>query len=200
MARPKEFERDAALETAKAMFWRQGYEATSTEDLRLAMGIGRQSFYDTFGGKRPIYLEVLRRYNADGVRACVEQARSARSPLAALQDLLLSCSKEKPQRRALGCMGVSAICEFGKNDPEVTRIGTSSSARLEAVLKGLLREAKAKGEVRLSLNERAAARHLQATILGMKVMCKAGASPATLRDVAVTALEGMAPPRTRERT
>jgi hypothetical protein len=58
-----------------------------------------------------------------------------------------------------------------------------------------------KGEVRASLNERAAARHLHATILGIKVMSKAGASPERLRDVAVSALEGMARPKakTKER-
>jgi len=56
--------------------------------------------------------------------------------------------------------------------------------------------------VRASLNERAAARQLYATILGLKVMSKAGASPEALRDVALTTLEGMAGPpaaRARER-
>lgn len=133
-----------------------------------------------------------RRYNSDEVRACVERVRGARSPFAALEELLLSYSKEKPQRRALGCLGVSAICEFGMSDPEVARIGSANSVRLEGVLKELVREAKTKGEIRASVNERAAARHLQATILGMKVMSRGGASPETLRDVAIAALEGMA--------
>jgi AcrR family transcriptional regulator len=193
--RPKEFEREVVLATAQAVFWRKGYKATSTEDLRLAMGIGRQSFYDTFGGKREIYLEVLQRYNADRVQAYVAMLRAGPSPLAALKNLLLSFSKEKPRRRALGCMGVAAICEFGASDLEVARIGTSSSAHLESLLQRILREAKAKGEVRPSVNERAAARHLLATILGLKVMSKSGANAETLRDVAATALEGIASPR-----
>jgi TetR/AcrR family transcriptional repressor of nem operon len=195
VSRPKEFDREVVLETAQAVFWRKGYKATSTEDLRLAMGIGRQSFYDTFGGKRQIYLEVLQRYNADGIQACVAMLRTASSPFAALEDLLLSFSKEKPHRRALGCMGVAAICEFGVSDLEVARIGTSSSADLESVLQQLIRDAKAKGEVHASLNERAAARYLIATILGLKVMSKSGATTETLRDVAATALEGLASPR-----
>ena len=198
--RPKEFDRDVALETAKAVFWQRGYKATSTEDLRLAMGIGRQSFYDTFGGKRQIYVEVLQRYNSDGIQACVAQLRTASSPLAALEELLLSFSKETPRRRALGCMGVAAVSEFGVSDPEVARIGRSSSTRLESLLKKLVQDAKGKGEVRAWLNERATARHLNATIIGLKVLSKSGASAEALRDVAVAALDGMAPQRSGRTT
>src|SRR5260221_12873587 len=110
MARPKEFDVQAALDVAKAVFWDKGYEATSTEDLRLAMGIGRQSFYDSFGGKRQIFIEVLRRYNADGIQSTIARLNRASSPVAGLSDLLLSFSKEKPSRRALGCMGIAAMC------------------------------------------------------------------------------------------
>jgi hypothetical protein len=90
-------------------------------------------------------------------------------------------------------MGVAAMSEFGVSDPEVARIGRSSSARLESLLKTLVQDAKAKGEVRASLNARATARHLNATIIGLKVMSKSGASAEALRDVAVAALDGMAP-------
>jgi hypothetical protein len=88
-------------------------------------------------------------------------------------------------------MGVAAMCETGVRDPEVAEIGRASSARLGSLLEQTLREAKARGEVRASLNERAAARHLQATLLGLKVMSKAGASLEILRDVARGAIEGL---------
>jgi len=52
MVRPKEFDRDAAVERAMSVFWSKGYAATSTDDLLQAMRIGRQSMYDTFGDKR----------------------------------------------------------------------------------------------------------------------------------------------------
>jgi AcrR family transcriptional regulator len=191
MARPKEFDREVVLETAKEIFWRKGYKGTSTEDLRLAMGIGRQSFYDSFGGKRQIFIEVLRRYNADGIQSAIARLSEAPSPVAGLSDLLLSFSKEKPRRRALGCMGVAAMCDLGISDPEIARIGKSSSARLESILEQILRDAKTKGSARKSLNVRAAARQLNATIMGLKVMSKAGASTERLRDVAVSALEGI---------
>ena len=51
MPRPKQFDPDHALEMAMHVFWRQGYKATSIEDLAGAMGINRFSLYDTFGDK-----------------------------------------------------------------------------------------------------------------------------------------------------
>ena len=54
MARPKQFDRDEALQSALGIFRQKGFSATSTDDLRLAMGIGRQSFYATFKGKKDV--------------------------------------------------------------------------------------------------------------------------------------------------
>lgn len=48
MARQKAFDRAAVLEKAMAVFWLQGYEATSMQDLVESMGINRASLYATF--------------------------------------------------------------------------------------------------------------------------------------------------------
>src|SRR5260221_11057894 len=62
MARPREFDREEALERATAVFWAKGYASTSTDDLLSAMGIARQSLYNAFQDKRALYLEALERY------------------------------------------------------------------------------------------------------------------------------------------
>jgi TetR/AcrR family transcriptional repressor of nem operon len=59
MARPREFDREEALERATGVFWAKGYASTSTDDLLTAMGIGRQSLYNAFQDKRALYLEAL---------------------------------------------------------------------------------------------------------------------------------------------
>jgi TetR/AcrR family transcriptional repressor of nem operon len=65
MARPKEFDKDEALQKAMNVFWCRGFEATSMQDVVDAMGIKRQSLYDTFGGKHQLYLAALDRYRAE---------------------------------------------------------------------------------------------------------------------------------------
>ena len=57
MARPKEFDEKEALHKTIRLFSRQGFAATSTEELMRVMDVGRQSMYDTFGDKRGPILE-----------------------------------------------------------------------------------------------------------------------------------------------
>ena len=189
MSRPKEFDRAEALSAAKAVFWRKGYDATTTDDLRHAMSIGRQSLYDSFGGKRPLYLEVLQRYNTERVLGQVTRLRAAKSPLTGIRNLLFALANEPEEERKLGCMGVAAVCTFGEEDPEITAIGHAASSVLGSALEEVLRKAKEIGEVKPSLDERAVAQFLQSTMVGMKVTAKAGASSEVLRAIAATALK-----------
>ncbi len=72
MARPREFETDAALEMAMQVFWSKGYEATTLPDLLDAMGISRGSFYKAFHDKRSVYFATLERYDVTRVGVTVK--------------------------------------------------------------------------------------------------------------------------------
>ena len=191
MARQKEFDRDKAMESALATFRKNGFGASTTDDLRLAMGIGRQSFYDTFKGKREIYLEALRKYNSDRVLGYFEIFRKSGSPLKVLEGMLTSISVESSKDRALSCLGVSSICEFGSSDAEVCSINGAAASSLKSALEKLLLEAKSKKEVRSSLDSKAAARYLLSVTTGIRVSARAGASPEELRSIATMAIDGL---------
>src|ERR1043166_6409214 len=62
MARPREFDIEAALDRATDLFWANGYEPTSLDDLCAATGLSRSSFYATFGSKRDLLLRSVDRY------------------------------------------------------------------------------------------------------------------------------------------
>ena len=191
MARPKEFDRDKAVESALATFRKNGFGATTTDDLRLAMGIGRQSFYDTFKGKREIYLEALRKYNSDRVLGFFEIFRKSGSPLKALEGMLTSISIESPKDRTLACLGVSSICEFGASDAEVSSINDAAASSIKSVLGKLILEAKNKKEIRSSLDPKETALYLLSVFSGMRVSARAGASPEELNAIAAIAIDGL---------
>ena len=191
MARQKEFARDKAVESALATFRKNGFGATTTDDLRLAMGIGRQSFYDTFKGKREIYLEALRKYNSDRVLGFFEIFRKSGSPLKALEGMLTSISIESPKDRALACLGVSSICEFGASNAEVSSINDATASSIKSVLEKLILEAKNKKEIRSSLDPKETALYLLSVFSGMRVSARAGASPEELNAIAAIAIDGL---------
>src|SRR5260370_35780377 len=109
MARPREFDREAAVERAMSVFWRKGYAATSTDDLLRAMHIGRQSMYDTFGDKYRLYLEALERYQRESVAENIRRLRSAASPLAGIEAFVRGIIASAKSARETVCMGVGSI-------------------------------------------------------------------------------------------
>ena len=66
-SRPAAAGRGNTIPTARwpgppAAFWKNGYAATSLDDLAAATGMNRPSLYAAFGDKRDLYLKTLTRY------------------------------------------------------------------------------------------------------------------------------------------
>lgn len=62
MPRVKLFDEDLVLEKAMTIFWRNGYNATSMQQLVNGLGISRASLYDTFGSKEALFERSLALY------------------------------------------------------------------------------------------------------------------------------------------
>jgi TetR/AcrR family transcriptional repressor of nem operon len=191
MARPREFDRDRVVRLAIGVFREKGYEGTSTDDLLQAMGIGRQSMYDTFGDKRGLYLEALRRYNAESIGEIMHSYAGTASPLTGLENVLLQFAAQVCSEKRVNCMGVSAICEFGAGDAEVALITGSSSMTMASFLERVLQDAKRRDEISEATDEQGAARFIASTLMGMKICARAGASEETLRDIVGFAMKSL---------
>lgn len=191
MSRPKQFDRERALRQALDVFWDKGYEATSTDDLLSAMGIARQSLYDTFGDKRRIYVEALRVYVESNYVETARLLSEGDSPLAALQALMLRIAGEPPQARSRGCMGIKSINERSAVDPDVLALNRESTLKFERVFERCVLAAIAKGELPADTDARAAGRMLLTVNNGMKVNAMAGSTPKELQDVVRLALRSL---------
>jgi len=189
MARPKAFDVDEALERAMELFWRQGYEATSLPDLVQHMGIGRQSLYDTFGGKRQLFLQALDRYTAvmiGGALGRLERPGASIDDLTAFLEAVVAYQTGKRVRTA--CLMINSAMELAVSDKEVARRASAHHQRMEGAFRRVLEHAAAQGDIHPPLPVDTVARHMVATILGMVVAAKSGAEPAVLRDMASGAL------------
>ena len=190
MARTKAFDRDEALSRAIGLFAQHGYEGTSTPALLEAMGIGRQSLYDTFGDKWRLYLEALRRYSSDSVGAQLLVLESARDGAAGVEALLLRAAAVASAEAHPACLGVSAICEFGRSAPEIVDLNDALGRMLTGAIERRVREAVAAGRFGADLDPAAAAGFVLATLTGIKVAARMGADAGALEGIARMALRG----------
>jgi len=189
MARPREFDRDTALDKALRVFWAKGFAATSTDDLREAMGIGRQSLYGAFGDKRTLYLEALDTYQQRTNTGHITRLRRPSSPLQGIEDLLMGLVSDDATERELGCMGVGSVCEFGMTDPDLNVGRRAASAALGRRIAERVLEGQRSGEIAPHLEPDESAAFIQMTMTGLQVAARGGAKAAELRTMARFATE-----------
>jgi TetR/AcrR family transcriptional repressor of nem operon len=191
MARPKEFDREDVLEDAIKVFADHGFGGTSTDVLVKAMGISRQSMYDTFGDKRQLYLEALQCYSAGSVSEIIRSLNTGSSPLKRLEAALVAFASRPPAEAVLCCMSVSSMCEFGRSDPEIAVANDASARMLQAALERVIADGKTSGEIGSDVDVRTAAQFIAVTLSGMKVAARGGVSAGALRDIARMAIRSL---------
>ncbi|MDG2336153.1 MAG: helix-turn-helix domain containing protein [Myxococcota bacterium] len=188
MARPVEFDRDAALEAAMRLFWAQGYLATSVEELLKAMGIARSSLYAAFGDKRSLFVEVLRLFS-DRTRAMFTEAWAETESLEAVPRFFRTTLLEVPRRRAgRGCLMVNTILELAEVDAGLSGLATKELARVEAAFTECFSRAQAAGEYPTERSAEALAAHLMLVNQGLRVASRKRTSPSELGEQIDTAL------------
>lgn len=145
MARPREFEIEAALDRAMEVFWAKGYEGSSLQDLLQAMGIARGSLYKAFQDKRSIYLAALDRYDRTVVQAGVnlltdpamgDGANRVRRFLEAPYDAV---ALRKDRR---GCFLCNAAVDRAPADPAIQAQVVAIMKRLERSIEQALKESR----------------------------------------------------------
>ncbi|MFF8428437.1 TetR/AcrR family transcriptional regulator [Streptomyces sp. NPDC016566] len=190
MARTKEFDPDAALQSALELFWRRGYEATSMSDLVEHLGIGRASLYATFGSKHELYLKAFDRYEQSGLARIVHELSQPGPALPAVRAVVRRYADEAAhgELRRSGCLVTNTAAELAPHDPAAARRVERNWDHLETVLHTTLVRARAQGELPSDRDPLTLSRTLLVLMQGLRVVGKASADPARVRDAAEQAL------------
>jgi len=189
MGRHKAFDKAEALASAIDVFASHGYEGTSTDALVAAMGISRQSLYDTFGDKWRLYLAAVQQYSTDSVTAQLKVLNGGRSAMAGLRRHLMSEVQKAIDSPDPKCLGVSSTCEFGRSRPELNALHEVIGKMLVSSLEHRLEQAKQEGDIAHDAKAGEIATFILAMLVGVKVLARGGASPDTLRGIARVALD-----------
>jgi TetR/AcrR family transcriptional regulator, transcriptional repressor for nem operon len=189
MARTKAFDRDIALEKAMLAFWKCGYEATSMQDLVDAMGINRQSLYDTFGDKHELYLETLERYRcSEAVLALypLDEQKPIRQRLEKMFDIMIEDAINDKDRK--GCFIANATLELANQDKAVKRFIESNFEQSVAKFEAVFADAQCKGELSKDKNAKGLAVFIVNSIAGLRVTAKTAPDRGLLKSVVKTTL------------
>jgi TetR/AcrR family transcriptional repressor of nem operon len=183
MARPREFDPDAALESAMQLFWSKGYEATSVDDLCAATGLSRSSLYAAFGDKRALLLKSIDLYADARIAAFLGAALgrkvSARASIEAFLDDLIDRIVAGPGRR--GCFLGNCAAELAPGDREAAEHVRRGFARIESLFRDALARAREREEIRG--DPEALARFLTCMTQGLRLLGKTNRDREALDDI-----------------
>lgn len=189
IGRPREFDRDAALEAAMFLFWRKGFAATSMNDLCDAMGISSPSLYAAFGSKEALYLEVVEHYVRTQGPPVWDKLAEGTTARAGIENLLIAWTEFLPKSRATpaGCMALLAA--VGDEWPAaIVRVVKKVRLEMLGTLRSRLEAAVVDGELPTSTDIDGLSRFYLGVFQGMAVQAKDGATQAELRAVAAAAM------------
>lgn len=179
--RPREFDRDAALDRAMRLFWRKGFADTSLDDLLAAMRIGRSSFYAAFKSKEAAFREALGRYCDIMAAEFGGRLLRARTARAFIESMLEIPVREARERRANGCLVMNSAAELGQRHAGLRRDVRDSLSIFERLFKQAVLRGQNEGSISAAADAPALATYLAASLGGLRTMAKAGTSPERIR-------------------
>lgn len=191
--RPREFDLDDAVRDALEVFSQRGYHGASMVDLIEGTRLSRGSLYKAFPDKRALFFAAFDLY--------------AREALERLRDKLAGADAREGIRTALlhyahvsaqacwrkGCLITTATGELLPDDSEARERVEAYYAKMRALLAQAVRRGQAEGLVDPRADAEALARYLQTIIQGLRFVAKTGAGEGELREVALAAMQALAP-------
>ena len=173
--RPRAYQPEIALGKALDLFRKDGFAATSLDDLSVATGMNRPSLYGAFGDKRELYIKSYQRYRADARAAMVDLFREEMPIRGRLErvyavalDIYLS-GEAGPR----GCFTVMTAASEAVADPEIRAMVLEGFSELDKAFARCFRLAKEKGELPATADAAVLALLASATMHTMAIRARA---------------------------
>jgi AcrR family transcriptional regulator len=189
--RPTTFDRPAVLQEAMKLFWENGYEGTSFEDLISKMSISPSSFYNAFGSKERLYREATECFMDEAQKwiqgALSKEGATTREAFAHLLESAASQFTREGLPR--GCMislsGTHQASDLAPLRDMMAEYRAASEVYLaERILKGI-RDGDMPGDIDVD----AFAAFINAIVRGLAVQARDGASREKLLSIGRVAME-----------
>ncbi len=173
MPRVKLFDENEVLFKAMNLFWKQGYSATSVQDLVSNLGINRASLYDTFGDKDQLFkksFELYRKTNTEGLIRFFESRPNVKSGFSELFDIAINEAVLDKDNK--GCFVVNTTTELIPNDESLLKILEDNKRDFVKIFYEYLKKGQEKGQLNTNQDLKSIATLFYTIYNGIRVVSK----------------------------
>jgi AcrR family transcriptional regulator len=197
--RPRSFDRAEALGKATTLFWEQGYEGTSFDDLIGAMNISASSFYISFGSKEKLYREATDAFMQASeswfFAVLNDKALSTRTAFERVLDAV-AAEFTRPGMPS-GCMISLAAAHGPPGLAGLRQMMTEHRNTSESSFANRLRTGIANGDLPAGTDIESLAAYFSAIVRGLAVQARDGATRDRLKQIITLAMRVWPPKQVR---
>jgi TetR/AcrR family transcriptional repressor of nem operon len=194
MGRPREFDEQRVLASARDQFWATGFAGTSMETIGGATGLGKGSLYGAFGGKRELFHRVFDDYCATAVGSAAQAlAGEDERALERLVDFLLEHARTSAEPGHRACLLAKGAAELAEHDEVVAARSRKAFDDLHRAIADALEGCRRSGAIDPAADVQGLAALLLAVHRGIEALGEAGLDAGTLTGIARSALAGLPP-------
>jgi AcrR family transcriptional regulator len=191
--RPRGYEPEVALGKALDLFRKDGFAATSLDDLSAATGMNRPSLYGAFGDKRELYIKSYARYRADA-RAAMQNIFRDELPIRKRLERIFAVALDiylSGEAGPRGCFTVMTAASEAVADPDIRALVLEGFSELDKAFAACFRLAKQKRELPASADPEVLAQLASATIHTIAMRARARVPRKQLESIVKGALDVM---------
>jgi len=192
LGRPLEFDPNNVLDAAMHVFWRNGFEATSLQDLLKSMSLSKSSFYQTFSSKEKLFHQCLKHYQEQIVTKLEFDLNEANSGIEFIQHAFSSIANEaRKENEQKGCLVINTANEFGQKNNEIASLVRQSLEKFESIFLQAIKQAQNEGAIAKTKNAKVLAQYLVGNMGGIKSMVKAGMNKKQINQIVNVVIESL---------
>lgn len=158
--RPRIFDQAEVLSKTIELFWKNGYESTSTNELLKEVNLNKGSLYNIFRSKKELFqagLKALEQGALDRLELSLEKSQT---PIEDIKAIFYDMLDATYQDDCKGCILGNSIIEFTGKDEEVKALAESYLLRFESILIHTIQKGKDSGALNSEKTAKLLARFL----------------------------------------
>jgi AcrR family transcriptional regulator len=186
--RPRCFNLDEALDRSLVLFWQNGFQNTSLDEIAAAVGVKKPSLYAAFGDKEMLFRQVLQRYACKFGQPfeALRQHDDIRAAVNAFFDLGITSSSGQGTPR--GCLLATAFADCGLFPESLAGEVRALVAKADRAVAQRLQQAVECRQLPADFDVKSTAKFLNCLMHGIALRARAGEKSTNLQSVKKVAL------------